>query len=74
MNLPAHAKKLFWDVDPKKIGPRHKSFVIIRLADKGGWTDFLWLKKTFGIKAVKQAVLRSRSVSAKTKNFWKILF
>jgi len=74
MQLTKHAKKLLWDVDAKKIGPRHQSFVITRLADKGGWSDFLWLKKIFGVKKVKQAVIHSRNVSAKTKNFWKVLF
>jgi len=74
MKLPKHAKKLLWDVDTKKITPRHQNFVITRLADKGGWSDFLWLKKTFGVKKIKQTVARSRNVSAKTKNFWKVLF
>ncbi|MFA7654423.1 MAG: hypothetical protein WCX97_05340 [Candidatus Magasanikbacteria bacterium] len=69
MKLPRHAKKLLWDVDTKKIGPRHQNFVITRLADKGGWLDFLWLKKTFGVKKVKQAVIHSHNVSVKTKNF-----
>ncbi|MFA6486548.1 MAG: hypothetical protein WCT40_04245 [Candidatus Magasanikbacteria bacterium] len=73
MKFPPHAKKLLWDVDTKKIGPRHQKFVITRLADKGNWSDFLWLKKTFGVKTVKQVVIHSRNVSAKTKNFWKVL-
>jgi hypothetical protein len=74
MKLTKHLKSVFWDIDTnglKKV--KHRSFIISRVAEKGSWTDLLWLKKTYGKTAVKKTISRSRNVSAKTKALWKVI-
>lgn len=73
MILPTHVKQILWDVDARTLdAKRHKKFIITRIAEKGAWSDVHWLKKTFGISAIKKAVTGSRNTSAKTKSFWKL--
>lgn len=74
MILNQSLKNLFWDVDFRHLDEKkHAGFLITRVADKGGLKDVLWLKRKFGKNRIKRAVLSSRNVSAKTKNFWQVI-
>lgn len=72
--LPPHIKRLFWDVETKSTDVlKHRSFVITRVAEKGGMKDMQWLIQTYGKQDVAQVVKKSKNVSVKTKNFWKVI-
>jgi len=74
MKIPAKVQTLFWDTDKSRIDFRqNKNFIISRLADKGNLAAVNWLKKIYGVKAIKKAVSQSRNVSAKTKSFWRLI-
>jgi hypothetical protein len=74
MKLTKHLKSVFWDVDAKQLNKaRHRGFIISRVAEKGSWNDLLWLKKAYSKTAIKNTVLRSHNVSAKTKALWKVI-
>lgn len=73
MRMPTHVKKIFWDVNPKEIdAKKHKHFLITRIAEKGSWSDVLWLKNQYSKDEIKYAVAHSKNVSAKTKAFWNV--
>ncbi|MCX6780991.1 MAG: hypothetical protein NT003_02650 [Candidatus Magasanikbacteria bacterium] len=73
--LPKSIIPSLWDVpNPAKIDiKKYQSFIIARVAEKGGWADVQWLKKTYGVAAIRRVVARSRNVGKKTRNFWKIV-
>ncbi|MBI2437029.1 MAG: hypothetical protein HYV41_04805 [Candidatus Magasanikbacteria bacterium] len=74
MRLPIGVKQLLWDVDIKTIDvEKHQSFLITRLAEKGGLKEIQWLRKTYGDTCIARRVAVSKNVSKKTKNFWKTL-
>lgn len=74
-SIPKKLIPVLWDVpqaakfDIKK----YRSFIIARVAEKGGWSDIRWLKKTYGVAAIRRVVARSKNVSKKVKNFWKMV-
>ncbi|OGH62245.1 MAG: hypothetical protein A2848_02125 [Candidatus Magasanikbacteria bacterium RIFCSPHIGHO2_01_FULL_50_8] len=73
--IPKSLIPVLWDVpQPHKIDiKKYQNFIIARVAEKGLWTDVQWLKKTYGVAAIRRVVARSRNVGAKTKNFWKLV-
>ncbi len=73
--IPKSMIPVLWDVpQPEKIDiKKYQSFIIARVAEKGVWTDILWLKKTYGVAAIRRTVARSKNVGKKTKNFWKLV-
>ena len=74
MVLSKNFKPFFWDTDLKKIDlDKNRDFVVCRLAEKGGMKEFHWLQKNFDIKQLKNIIRRSKNVSLKTKNFWKLI-
>lgn len=73
MTFPHSIKKFLWDVDPATLDrAEHSAFIITRLADKGDWPAVRWLKKEYGLAAIKQVVAGSRNTSPKTKSFWRL--
>lgn len=75
IRIPKSIIPALWDVpNPEKIDiKKYQSFIIARVAEKGGWADIQWLKKTYGVAAIRRVVAKSRNVGKKTKNFWKII-
>lgn len=73
MIIPNHVKIILWDVDTRTLDiKRDNRYIITRVAEKGAWSDVCWLKETYGIKKIKEAVAASRNTSVKTKNFWQL--
>ncbi|MBI2444578.1 MAG: hypothetical protein HYV42_05065 [Candidatus Magasanikbacteria bacterium] len=73
MTLPAPVKKFMWDVDQQELSlTAHRAFIISRLTEKGDWRAVQWLKKQYGVSAIKQIVAHSKNTSRRTKNFWQI--
>ncbi len=74
MNIPAHVRKILWDIEPASLhAKKHKSFLIARIAEKGTLADIQWLKKRFGLNAIRLVVQKNKNTSPRTKNFWKII-
>lgn len=73
-SIPKSLVPILWDVSqPEKIDTKkYQNFIIARVAEKGRWADVLWLKKAYGVAAIKRVVARSRNVSKITKNFWRL--
>lgn len=67
-------QRLFWDTE---VAPadykKYADFVITRVAEKGGLNDIKWLVAEYGKSQIRRVVAGSRNVSAKTKNFWKVI-
>lgn len=71
MSLPNFLKLVFWDVSSKQIDlEKDKNYVITRIAEKGKLKDVRWMKKRYGVPAIRLAIKKSKNASLKTKNFW----
>ncbi len=74
MKLPKTMHSIFWDINPNEIDEKkHRNFLITRIAEKGRWSDVLWLRKKYSVGIIKRVVSKSENTSDKTKNFWKII-
>ncbi len=68
-------KSLFWDVDLKIISiEKHKKFIIERILEFGDLDDYEWAVFNYGKKDIKQAILNSRKLDKKSRNFWCFIF
>jgi hypothetical protein len=65
--------RFFWDVDPGFLDlDRHKTFIIERLLELGDETAIRWLFATYHKKDIVAVFRASRSLSPKSRNFWRI--
>ena len=65
--------KYFWDVSPAKLDPQaHKKYIIERILDMGDDPAVSWLRRTYSKADILQVIEKSRRLSAKSKNFWKL--
>ena len=62
-------KYLFWDtVD---LNPElNKQFIIERVFQFGSLDDYKWICSYYGEEAIKNALLKNRTIDAKSFNFW----
>lgn len=69
--LPVFLKPYFWDVDFNKIDPeKSKMFILKRVLDRGNDKAIRWLLKHYTKEDIRQLLLTTRDLSAKTANFW----
>lgn len=73
--LPPYLHRFFWDhpvagIDEEK----HSFFVIERLLEHGNDDAIRWVIKRYTEEKIINVVKKSRSLSAKTSNFWKNYF
>jgi len=69
--LPAFLKKYFWDTDFEKMDfERSKVFILKRILDRGNDQALRWLLQHYTREDIKQLLLTTRDLSAKTANFW----
>jgi hypothetical protein len=75
LTLPKRLLPLLWDIDDPLHLDIHKyrGFLIARIVEKGRTEDIAWLKKTYGLAAIKRSVAQSKNVSKKVKNYWALL-
>ena len=62
-------KSLFWDVkdlDPQK----HQQFILERILAYGDMEDFRWAVDFYGKSALRESLLKSRTLNKKSLNFW----
>jgi hypothetical protein len=71
---PESFRKYFWDANWEDLvgnADRYEDFILCRIADKGGEEAVRWLLGRVSAGRIAEAVGRSRSVSRKSKLFWK---
>lgn len=73
--LPKYLHKYFWDTDVKKISTReNKRYIIERLLEWGDIKSIRWLLQNFDQKFIKEELTRSRGLTARSANFWRLFF
>lgn len=72
MELPEGVRRLLWDVDPDALGPEHRQFVIERILEFGDVAECEWMFATFGRDEVVRVLRRTRRLSPKSANFWRL--
>ena len=73
--MPKEFQKYFWDTDISKLDTdKHKIYIIERISDHGDLEAFLWLKKTYPVREIKEIATKSRRVGKRTKNFLRLIY
>ena len=73
--LPKQFYKYFWDTDPATIDvDRKAAYIINRLLQWGRVEELKWLKKNYGVEALRVVVRRSRELSVKHGNFYSLIY
>ena len=62
-------KSMFWDVDTVDI-EKNANFVIGRVLNFGDADDFRWAVRVYGREKIKEGILKSKVLSAKSLSFW----
>lgn len=74
MAVPDSLRPIFWDTDYTALDlSMHKQFIITRVAEKGRWSDIVWLRDTYSDTEIAEIVCRSRNTSPKVKAFWQVI-
>lgn len=69
--LPFFLKQYFWDVDFEKLElETSKTFILKRVLDRGNDKALKWLLKHYTKNDIRELLLTTRDLSAKTANFW----
>ena len=73
--LPKVFSKYFWDCYFDKLDiSKHLFFIAERLLNYGNIHAIKWLIEKTGISYINDVIKKSRSLDAKTKNFWKVMY
>jgi len=71
--IPQYLKTYFWDTKLNDINLKTNSpFVIERILELGDKKGIHWLLETYQPRDIKATVIRSRNISPKTANFWRL--
>lgn len=69
--LPKSFKQYFWDVDFEKVNlEKSRPFILKRLLDRGDTKAITWVRQHYTTADIKNLLLTTRDLSAKTANFW----
>lgn len=75
MKKPSLNELLFWDTDINKVDwTTHADAIIVRVLERGNLDDFREIRKYYGDKKIKDAVLRTRYLSDRTLSFVSFFF
>ena len=73
INLVSNFPLLFWDVDPETLDLNtHKRFIIERVLENGTMESVHDLFGIYKEEEIIDAIVKSRNISPKTANFWRI--
>lgn len=65
---------LFWDVDVRQLDwRRHAKFVIRRVLAEGDVNDWQFVRRRYGLPAVRRAFRTNRGLDAKSRVFWQVV-
>lgn len=63
----------FWDIDPTHLDIRkYKDYIIERLLELGDEKAVQWLFMNYSEREIRKVLLKSRSISVKSRRFWKL--
>lgn len=64
----------FWDADLSKLDlEKNKEAIIERILELGDEKAVRWLFSTYSLVEIKSVAEESRGLSAKSRNFWRII-
>ena len=73
--LPPALKRFFWDTHSQHIDlDVHKDYVISRILELGDDAAVRWLEGHFTAEDIDKVVSRSRTLSAKSRNYWRMKY
>ena len=73
--LPLFLRPFFWDVDFRTLSiAKSAYFIISRLMEHGDEAAMIFLLKTYSRKEMINVLKKSRSLSRRSRNFWRIFF
>ncbi len=73
--LPPFLRPFFWDVDFHTLSiAKSAYFIISRLMEHGDEAAMFFLLKTYSRKEMINVLKKSRSLSRRSRNFWRIFF
>jgi len=73
--LPQNLKKFFWDAQLQAIdATKNRAYVISRILELGDESAVSWLNTMYSTDEVRQTVTTSRSLSPKSRNYWKLKY
>jgi len=68
-------RSLFWDVDPETFHPAdNAAYVVERVLERGDQAAARWLRQAFSDEVITGVLRRSRRLSARSANFWALVF
>jgi len=66
---------LFWDVPFETIHAElHKRYVVARILELGGEAAVKWAENHYSLDDLRSVVETSRSLSSKSRNYWRIRY
>jgi len=73
-DLPAEFQKYFWDVDFTDLSlKKYPRFIAERILNFGDLAGLKWLLATTGKDFIRSVIKTSRSLNAKTLNYWQLI-
>lgn len=71
----AQIQRYFWDTDVEALDiRRHRRYIIERILELGDEQAVGWMKKNFSADDIRERVRNSRRLSARSRNFWQLVF
>lgn len=75
MEFPKLNPQLFWDTGTSQIDwEKNANAIIVRVVERGYLTDWNEIKRYYGHKKIKEAVISARNLSKKTLHFMSSLY
>jgi len=73
--VPEVFRFLFWDARLEDIHVRRNArYIIERVLDMGNLDGVNWLQRIYPVQRIMEVLATSRSLSEKSKNFWRLWF
>lgn len=73
--IPVHTMRLFAGSDPSALHlQRNAAAIIVCLLDRGDMEDLRWLDYAYPSSAIVGALLSTKELSARSRNFWLVWF
>ena len=71
--IPPYLKAYFWDTKLNNLNLKtHSSFIIERVLEWADKRGVHWLLDTYRPQDIKSTIIKSRNISSKTANFWRL--
>ena len=73
--IPQNLQPLFWDVNWEQFDPRsHPEYTLFRVLEFGDEQAVAWMREMFSEDEIKQVIRAEHRLSAKSANFWALVY